>query len=458
MKKYFLIMLWLLVIGVSGGAAHAQAEEKLIRVVSVTAQGIAFYEPRADGLHLLGSLPENIALQSLGGQAEWLIRGKSGLALSGDGQQIAFTARRGEEAALFIYTFGEEQLIQRSLPSYWLFPQWSPDSQAVLLHAPLPFLEPVSVPENFIYNLAADTFIPVTSGNSIERDFNWTDDSQGVVYLGGCEFSACADRHRADYYGVSRDGSERHALTDIATQISDIDRPYFCQLIWSAGNQRWYYEVGCATGSDEGAGKDRIYSVSRDGDNRLEIDLEAYFKTLYPQGSLDWMDVKSIQATANGVYLGLQMAFDTGTPPYANNQLIQWRVLQVDFSGNITTAYQPAPPLPDGGVDNQVGYGRTLDSSVVSPDQRHVAMIVGTLAQVFDLDTDVLVAEANAEGIICDALWLDDQRIIYNQSLSQCDSVDVVVDDVKVLDIADGSITTLNEDLDSPSWMLLASG
>jgi hypothetical protein len=455
MKKYWLMLLWLLVIGLPGGTAYTQVEGKPIRIVSVTTQGIAFYEPGMDGLQLLGRLPENVAVESLGGQAEWLIRGKPALALSADGQQIAFTARRGDEAALFIYSFADGQLIQRSLPSYWLFPLWSPDNQAILLHAPLPYLEPVDeVPENYIYHIAAGEFTQITGSHSIERDFNWTDDSQGVIYLGDCEFSACAGRHFSDYYGMSRDGSERYALTDVATQMPDIERPFLCQLTWSAGNQRWYYEVGCATGPDDGQGIDRIYSVNPDGDNRLEIDLAAYFETLYPDGTLRWMDVKTIQPASNGIYLGLQMAFYTGTPPFSDVRLIQWRVLQVDFSGNITTAYQPAPPIPE----DEVGYWRPLDSSVVSPDQRHVAMIVGSLAQVIDLDTDAVVAEVAAEGSICDASWLDDQRIIYNQSRSECDNVDVLADDVKVLHMSDGSVTTLNEDPDSPSWMLLAPG
>lgn len=456
MRKFFLLSLSLVLVVVAQfmpSAVLVQTGELPLRVVAVTAQGITFFENTPAGtLEPLGVPFANFAVESYGGSAEWMSLASESFAVSPGGQRIAFTARRGSEAALFVYTINDGSLLQRPIVSYWLLPTWSPDSEAILLNLGGYFGGELPPPNAYVYELASDSLFQITFSAEPERELQWSADGSSLIYFGWCSPDPCGNPTR-DLYIVSRDGADRFPLTDFPTQLPPNVDPFVCFLTWSPNDQRWYYVVGC--GSNLDTHMVFAYSVDLNGNNRLEIDLEDYIRTTDGAGlTFQYGLIKGIHPRPEGIYFSAEVGIypDIDLYPDAPDALVsEWRALRLTSPGQLETVYRQ--PLTSIGP---VG----LAGSVISPDGQRMVMLSGFGAFVIDIANNQNIGAVSAQPppggrAVCDVRWVNSDTIAYNVGANVCDMVTMTAPQAAhIMNVVTHEVTPLTDGLAGPAWVL----
>jgi Tol biopolymer transport system component len=355
-------------------------------------QGIHFYSVNTSGeLVLVYSLPPDFRVGDPDDTHTWFIREQTNFMVSPDGTQVAFTAEREQEGALFIYTVQQNDLQQYAIPVD-LKPVWSPDSDRILFSA---CCEGATSNDDYVYDIRAQQIISVDTGEVNGSHFQWVSDSTGLVYVAGSQLMF-----------VSRDGKTQHVLTDIRSQVPpDIASLEICNLTWSDASQRYYYTVGCIGGGEEP--NEYVYSVDLAGNNRAETSMGT--ATIYADDSyIDVVDLHPV-ATGNGVYITLRSQDGSQSP----DGLLRRRILRVDNPGEISIVYEEKRD-------------EDVSKSVMSPDNNYIALVSSAsgsasgptsdgLLQVIDVHEGQAIAEVVVTPqAVCDAQWSDDTTLLYS--------------------------------------------
>jgi hypothetical protein len=447
LRKIHLIILLIFLPQWGEKQVSAQQPETFLRIVSVTSTGIELYETNAVGeVSFAGTLPASVGIESYGSTAEWLVLGGRSMGLAPNGTQIAFTAKSVSETALFIYSFESNTLLDYPIPSYWLLPVWSPNSQVILLKSAFPFFGSDPIPDDFTFDVTSEILTQITYTPSIETTIQWTPDSSAILYYGSCSPLNC-NRERSDIYIVNSDGTNRHALTDLGNDptidenlITDV-----CHIVWSSVSERFYYEVGCA-GLDE-TQDDKLYSVDRFGNNRLELDLSLLDPGLDPAHVVPlYRDIVSVFAVASDMYLVEQAVF----------------IGEGDQGGSVRRVIRFDTNLPTQAdiIYERQNAGFELKTSVLSKDGQSIAFLDSsssiTLASLSN-NADLSHITA-AQGVICDLNWPSDTVLTYNEGGSTCNIPNLATpEETWMLDITTGVNKNITKYVNTPAWILPVS-
>jgi hypothetical protein len=458
-KKSFLFLLILilfLLTKIVSMVVLAETDELPVLIVAASNQGVTFYEQATDGtLHAISEPLSNFAVESLGGTAEWLILSEESFAASPNGQYIAFTAQHENEAALFLYTIHGNDLIQHSVASYWLLPQWSPDSEAILLTPGNPYWSELPLPHDFVYEVAPDSLFQITFTEAREKAFNWTSDGNNLIYLGWCNPDNCGNPTN-DLYVVSRNGSTRFPITDFPTALPPNTYIDVCHLAWDSNHQRWYYVVGCGGALDNPF--TYIYSTDLSGDNQLEVDAEAYLRTTEGNGiSFEYGIISGIHPRSDRIYFSVEFSFFADIdlhPELAGINLTEWRVLRLAGHGqHLETIYQQAYSS----INNSAVQ---LSGSLMSPTGRYMVLLFYHSAIVVDLVNNQPVGvvpglSTPEEKAVCDMRWLNNETLSYNVGGRECEYVNLTEPQASwMLNVVTNEVTILTDELTEPAWLL----
>jgi hypothetical protein len=400
----------------SYGVAAQDTPPGILTVIQQN-ERIYFYSiPPSGNAKLIGLLPSEFRLGRPTDEAVWFISDIERVAVSRDGADIAFTAQRGQEDALFIYTVGQENLQQVAIQP-GLMPLWSPDSSAILLSVcPCKWEEGPYSDRDYVYELTSRQLSPLTEPGSYGQNYHWLTDSSALVYREGNAVLMS-----------SRHGDTMHSLTVLMSPPSPNTYLSICDLTWSGASRRFYYVLGCIGGGEEPY--EYIYSVDLNGDHRMET--LASLPTFYPDER--FVSVVNIHPvpTGNGVYVSLGSEDDS--PPL--DGLSRWRILRVD-RGHIQTIYEGKISEP-------------FMDSVLSPDGQKMLLLTtarGTngrgFLEVVDLSTRQTLVQSDLNGLgLCNAQWIDNQSILYSADPQRrCDIVAAsTLENFWLLDVATGS-------------------
>ena len=459
MKKHFpclLILVMFLLTTLLSIPVLSQTNEVVLRIAAITPQGIAFFEQGANGfLQPIGEPLANFAVESLGGTADWLILSEKSFAASPDGQLIAFTAKHENEATLFLYTVSSNSLIQHPISSYWLVPQWSPDSEAILLKPSNPYWNGLPLPNDFVYEVATNSLFQITYTEGRETAFQWSPDGDSLLYLGTCHPQTCGNPTR-DIYVISRDGSSRFPITDFPKELPPDTYIDVCYIEWDAISARWYYVIGCGGIFDNPF--TFLYSTDIHGNNQLEVDTEAHLRTREAGDiTFNYGIIKGVHPRPEGVYFSVEFSFYPDIdlhPDMANVSQNDWRVLRLNRSGQLETVYQQLDTLVNGS-------GTELTGSVISPDgQKMVLLFNSDRAFVIDVANNQNIGAISGltepdQHAVCDVSWVDNDTIIYNMGGRTCQGVDTVQSQaVWMLNGVTNEVTILTEGLAELAWLL----
>jgi hypothetical protein len=458
MKSYRLILFILflmLLVASPFTTVFAQTGEIALRIVAITSQGISFFEQDAQGiLQAIGQPLSNFAVESLGGSAEWLILSEENFAASPDGQYIAFTAKSQTDVGLFIYTISTNTLIQQPITSYWLIPQWSPDSEAILLTSGFPYWGSLPVPDDYVYDVQSASLSQITFTEGRESAFHWSPDGDSLLYLGTCHPQVCGNP-TVDLYLVSRDGTSRFPITDFPNQVSFDTSINVCHLEWDAANQRWYYVIGCGGSLDNPFTP--VYSTDLSGTNQLVLDLETYLQSNDGlESDLHYGLVRGIHSRPDAIYFSVELEYFPDPnlhPEMAGVISHEWRVLRLTHQGQLETIYQEDSMR----INNSVVQ---LTDSVISPSGQYIALLFHDSALVIDIINNQNVSVVPglpdpAEKAVCDVQWLTSDTIIYNVGGRRCYGVDLVEPQaVWILDVVSNEVTVLTDGFTEPAWVL----
>ncbi len=413
----------------------AQGTDESVLVATPTEAGIQIYSVDVFGQESLIRTLTEFRVGDPNDQDLWFIDEPSNMTVSLDGTQIAFTAQRAGEWALFVYTLATDALQEITLPEA-LIPTWSPDSSAILLTVGSD--EP---PYNdYVYDLVEQQLIQLTNTPQYgERSFRWLPNSSGLLYVGlyrECE--TCESMGQALYY-VSRDGGETRLLSHAAALGLQDSYTSVCWPTWSEPNQRIYYIVGCVGGGD--SVNEYLYSVDLAGNNRAEISTGLWSR--YPEE--DGVKTVNIQPSpfTTDVYLTVNSQGGYGTF-YPNR-----RILHLQAPDQISTVYE------------QTNQDEGLSSSSMSPDGTSIALVsygrgsgIGFL-EVIDLATGERVIGRDSTPLeVCGASWIDATMLFYTvDPTGQCELY-FALQSVWVLDITSGETQEVTTLLGNNVWML----
>jgi hypothetical protein len=445
LRKIQLLMLVVFLPLLIGNQVSAQQSETFLRLATVTSERIALYQANAIGeVSYSATLPASIGIESYGSTAEWLILGSRSMALAPDGTQMAFTAKNVSEAALFIYSFESKTLLYYPIPSYWLLPVWSPNSQAILLKSAFPFFGSDPMPDDFTFDVTSEILTQITYTSSIETTIQWTPDSSAILYYGSCYPLNC-NRERSDIYIVNADGTNRHALTDLGNDPT-IDQSFFtdvCHIVWSSVSERFYYEVGCA-GLNESP-NDKLYSVDLFGDNRLELDLSLLDPGLDPAHVVPlYRDIVSVFSRGTNIYLVEQAVFiGEGDQGGSVRRVV---LLSTNNSAPAEVVYE------------RRNAGFELKTSVLSGNGESIAFLDSSSVTVVSLVDNEELSHVAAQGVLCDLNWSSDTVLTYNQGGSTCNIANLATpEEAWMLDITTGVNKNITKYVNTPAWILSIS-
>jgi WD40 repeat protein len=423
------ILSFILMSGLHSNVLAAQAASVGVLTVVQQNEQIYFYSiSPAGSATLSASLPPEFRLGQPTTQDVWFVSDLRRIAASPDGTIIAFTAQRGEENALFLYTLAQNTL-QTVTIQPTLQPLWSPDGGAILLSVCSCGLDgdPYS-DRDYVYELASGQLFPITASGSHGGYYIWLDDSSALVYM-----------EANGVYFISRHGDIIRSLVEFMSPPSPHTVLYICGLIWSEVNQRFYYVLGCVGGGDEPY--EYIYSVDLAGNNRAEI--SDSLPTLFPDDyDVDMVNLHPITA-GDGVYVVLSSSDNSIQP----DGLIRWRILRVS-QGQIETVYENRL------VDDLTG-------SAISPDGQKMLLLAAAYGtggegflNVVDLTTGQELVQSDLNGLgLCDAQWIDSQTILYSADPQrQCD-LDAATspEDFWLLDVTAHSTTNIGASISLPN-------
>jgi hypothetical protein len=409
---------------------YAEPFSEFILIGTQDLQGIHFYSVNPIGeVELIQSLPSDFRIGEPDNTQTWFILEQGNFMVSPDQTQIAFTAQRGEENALFIYNVQQNDLQQSSIPAD-LKPIWSPDSSLILVS---PCCEGAASNDDYIYDILLSQIIPVDTGELNGSEFQWVMDSTGLVYVAGSQIMF-----------VSRDGETQRVLTDIWSQIpSDISSFEICDLTWSEASQRYYYDVGCIGGGEEP--NEYLYSVDLIGNNRAETSTS--LPSLYPEDSyVRVVDLHPVPV-GSGVYITLKAQDGSRSP----DGLTRRRILRLDSPGEMSVIYEEKRD-------------ESFSKSIISPDKNSIALVSPAngptskgLLQVIDLNNGQVVAEERVTPqAICDAQWTSNTTVIYSvDPIGVCD-VRYSAQPIQVwqLNILTGTTHNVSSLFNGTSWIL----
>ena len=350
-------------------------------VVGIDGDTITFYQGTPDGnLRPMTNLSANFQLgqETINEANIWFIPNYHHLNLSENQDQVAFTAQRGSIANLFVLDVSNGLIVEQTLPSVALLPNWSPDGTAVLLTPPFPFVgyddNSVNL-ETYVYDTDTTTLHQITdSPEVLEIDFIWVDSS------------TLAFNGRDNIYKISYLGDVAEAITDFAR-----DQLPICNLTFSDTTQRIYFITGCGQNQQDQA----LYSTDVNGDSQIESLLSSW----YPEGTISFR-VVSISALEEGIYLGID----------SQSLTREWIVLHHPYVGEIVFVI----------VDETE---QELTEAVFSNLTSSMALIGDEQIAVYNRQNGELISSQIAPGLVCNFQWITDIQAIYNVESVACSSL-----------------------------------
>jgi len=426
----------LLIVSTVFSTNHAQGDVSLLTAVQ-TAVGIEIHSVDMLGKTTPITVFTDFGLQGNTTQAQWSIEDRDILTSTQDGSRIAFTASRGSEFALFIYTLATNDLEQIALPDVFK-PIWSPDNTSILL-LPAPWTQPIYQDYAYVYHLEESVLIEIANTDNHRTEFNWLPDGSGLIYEGVNISCLNCSYFVVDLYSMNRFGDDIKVLTDLYTQVPTESPLTICNPTWSQADQRVYYVVGCSGGEDDLP--EYIYSVDLEGNNRQELRVDILF--------LSEFNVKTVGIHPNinlgSINLTIYSQGVNGTSEASR------RIMQLK-APNATELFLDQPPD-----------GRYLSISSALLNSSKIALSLGSYNDVgyidiFDLDSAQVINEISFnQWNICDVRWLDKDNLLYIAD-DLADGNDCRYNDVQyiyeIYNLPTDTTTPVFADTDEFSWVL----
>jgi len=415
---------WLLTFGISKSEAVEDNGSTSHLIAVIGNQGISFFRIQSYGsLQSIGGLPKNFGIEGIS-SSDWLISGTGSLVTSPKRDQVAFSAHRGTENALFIYSVSQGDLQQTAIP-YPVTPIWSPHGDALLLAAP---------PLAYVYEIVSHQLTEITHApNEVGGNFQWLPDATALFYLG---LDTTSPPKNIEIYVVNRDGSNRHRLTHTSSVVPANANRSICNLTWSPANSRIYYVVGCLGFKDNP--RDYVFSVNLAGENRLEVALPTAFKE-----DASVTAVTNMVATTDGPVITYQADLVNGDH--------HWRVINLTPQGELQLRF-----------DYHFDAPRELYDAKISPDNKHVAIVGLTDEDIYgsihllvgNFDDNQIAADLDGtDDHICNIDW-DDQNVLYETTDIPCFGNKSKPIATWQLDIPTQKTVNISESLGKISWVL----
>jgi hypothetical protein len=336
-----------------------------------------------------------------------------GRSLSLDGLSVAFIGYRfnqgQQETVLFLYRLGQLGLHQVDIPAIAHF-SWSPASDAILLFPPGILYDGWTLQDVYLYDLQSDMLTQLTNtSDDIEGYVMWLPDNDHIVFVGTdvpCQ-SSCTS-YASNLYAMDRAGENLIRLTDLGSQVpSHPTLSYFycvaAQPTWSGVEARIYYVARCM---EDDHYHDHLYSVSLDGDNRLEANLPA----LYPDNRYTIIRDIYPSSTEDGIYLTVTSQTEP-VPEDRSPTVNNWHVFHVSQPEHVAIVFEYDAP-----------YSHEFADSMLSPDEQWIAL-GSSNSDMGDGSGTLWIANLNSGQIelqmefpeqVCQVEWLDNQRLLFN--------------------------------------------
>lgn len=374
---------------------NAQEDTSWYRIAVQTSDRFAFYAVDNIGNYSLirdfgtqfGVFAFNIG--------EWTIPTTSDIVPSPDGRFIALVAAKSERIALFIYDLKEDRLKETPIEGYASL-VWSPDNSAIALIPAERFaLFPPALLNLSVYELSTDTLEVLTSAR--EPVF-WTQDGLSLLY-----------NNSFDWFKIDKTSQNIIRLTNLYEQIpANLAHTAYSSIgcatqlgEWSKTSSRLYYVLTCV--NDDERRQNLIYSLSADGDNRLELDVLAVFPNDYDHAITNLITLNS------GVYAAI-----TGRPLIDDVYHTAWRVIRITHPDETEIVYEMLFPPPMSrrltGFDVSPT-GERFILSGITYDNNEIGSYMAVINQ-----SGVMPAQAyEFEQTFCDLDWLDAQHLIMTE-------------------------------------------
>jgi Tol biopolymer transport system component len=412
-RKYFLAFAVGLLAGLSVFSVNAQTQS-VDRFSIEFSERITIYRVSDEGnFEVLATLPEQFNLPRF--NTAWQIPSVSYIAPSPDGQSIALIASDNlnpEQFALFIYSVTQENFRHIMVEGIGVV-KWSPFSDALLISPPEDYIGNYGILRDiYILNMNSGVMSNLTNSpeQRFETDVMWLPDNRSIAFVGASTpFDANKTQVR-NIFVLDNSRSLPVPLTNLQHELPYHTSPYYVcdtiNLTWSSRGSRIYYVVRCDADGDP---HDLLYSVSLNGDNRLEAD----FLELYPDDR--YTLIKSIdQAAIND---DIYVTIDSESLPVEDEIVWRshfWRVVRIIEPQQTEVVYDVELPVT-----------QLLTDTAVSPDDAFISLSGFDATErstgyivIVNLVTEQIVLEREVSHGVCDVEWMDDSRLIYAESES----------------------------------------
>lgn len=345
----------------------------------------------------------------------WSIPVYIDVAPSPDGNQIAFTAMSGmslgDPTTLFIVDLSPVQVRQFEIPDI-ASTIWSPNGDAILLGPPSQYIG-ARIGESgeiYLFDMETETLSLVIASdeNRTIKDVLWTPDGRRILMIYSERNS---DRFIYELALISRDGTGFEQLTNmaeltpetVANKYEDVDyisyRDYCLikSIDWSERDARLYYAQVCGEAPLQSIA---VYSVDLSGNNRMEIDLAAYFPENF---GLDFTGQKftNLLVAEDTIWLVVRESKST-----LNLDIIR---ISAPNNAEIVATY------PD----------RVAQFAAISEDKSRIAITTasGVSSEQFVLNVDIatdqintLTLPNNENGLVCQVVRLGNETIVVSEN------------------------------------------
>jgi hypothetical protein len=378
----------------------------------------------------------------------WRILTISQMAISPDGQQLAFIAFQAidqQSVALFVYSLNTGAVVETPIEGMGLL-YWSPNGDAILV-APPPGTDSRFFPEIrdlYLYALDTQTLSNLTNTPDFyEANVQWLPDNQHIVFLGESVpcITGCSDTI-TNIWIIESDNPTPIVLTTLESDLpTDSTQPrYYCyptNFTWSHQTSRLYYTARCG----DAIRLDALFSVSLSQDNRLEADMPSLFPDDY-YGSLTHI---LPSPPNNDVYITVD-AQVLGRGDERNRS--HWRVLRIGETQQVEIIHDETHIMSSPIVAAAISpNGQFLGLSGYERDETTHGQL-----SILNLSTDELIFHAETEAIPCALTWVNDERLLYNEFDDFCNSHSP--EGVWLLDVVNQSIERVTENLDGLVWII----